>query len=418
MSTSNDDDSLLDEPRLYSCRWFMSHLYKDIHPLYRTVFCGWMIHSLLEKTPPPHVLSRYNRYRYQMADSVDSEGLRVMDDGFWLYDDLLRWKKREDVWNVWLEFVAQCVHTAVRSALSKQRYASKKRMRMKQVIAFLKKEGVCILPSLFHHPSPNERCLSELMCWILDTVLEPRTHLHMVQLLTRKGATLMQVTNDKGETPLQCALQTMFLLSTDCCKESQERERSAEDVVHFLVEKRKADTNALTPLGFSPLHYAIPRYTYHEWARLTPHDRTVYRKISAQLTAYLLANGADARGAPSAPTRPLHHACALGCTQTVDLLVQHGADVNAHVGDHYEGLLLMKERDTPLQCAATNPDRETRRSILQRLLNAGANPNVLNVDWECPLARLMSTYTQDCNEDEWVHLFTLFFQKGCNDHTV
>ncbi|VTT73795.1 unnamed protein product [Fusarium fujikuroi] len=72
---------------------------------------------------------------------------------------------------------------------------------------------------------------------------------------------------------------------------------------------------------------------------------------------------------------PIYFAIARGHERKVSFLLDHGADLNWH-GDH--GI-------TPLGFAASNQEATVTPSLLQQLLESGANPNLADEDGRTPL---------------------------------
>jgi ankyrin repeat protein len=93
----------------------------------------------------------------------------------------------------------------------------------------------------------------------------------------------------------------------------------------------------------------------------------------------LLELGAPVDGESASGVTALMAAAAAGSEQLVNLYLNHGANVNHH----------SKDGRTPLHCAAvfardaaTERQRKLALSIVKRLVDAGADPNVKNADGE------------------------------------
>jgi ankyrin repeat protein len=93
--------------------------------------------------------------------------------------------------------------------------------------------------------------------------------------------------------------------------------RSTDEIKEFMVKlllDHKADPNATSKLGETPLHLAI----------------VAGREDAVEL---LLSNGADVNAKENLGVTPLHLAAAYGWKSVVEVLLAHNADVNAKEDD-------------------------------------------------------------------------------------
>jgi uncharacterized protein len=127
-----------------------------------------------------------------------------------------------------------------------------------------------------------------------------------------------------------------------------------QELVHRLAGRDTAKINAYSNDGFTVLGLAA--YFGH-----------------TQLVKSLLAAGADPNIASNNPLKvtPLHSACAISNNEAAELLIKHGADVNAK---QMQGV-------TPLHSAAHNG----RTTLVQLLIDNGADPNAAMDNGQTPL---------------------------------
>jgi cytohesin len=171
--------------------------------------------------------------------------------------------------------------------------------------------------------------------------------LDVVQLLVEAGADINSH-NDVGLTPLHQAIY--------------QSDRSDEDsidlrTIDWLVT-HGADVNAIDTGGRTPLHYAL----------------------HPLLIDYLVAHGAKVDARDSAIATPLHYAARFGVVAAMEHLLDAGADVNAR----------MYEAWTPLHVALTNRiDNEEQERAVSRmtdlLLKHGADVNATDVLGQTPI---------------------------------
>ena len=109
----------------------------------------------------------------------------------------------------------------------------------------------------------------------------------------------------------------------------------------------------------------------------------------------LLDHGADIEG-PSLATNhtPLMIACKSGGFDTVELLLDYGANANAQC---------KISGNTPLHCVFLTqfPPNTIDKEIVEELLQYGADPNIKNYYGEIPL-----DYARKCGRTDIVHVFT------------
>jgi ankyrin repeat protein len=140
-----------------------------------------------------------------------------------------------------------------------------------------------------------------------------------------------------------------------------------------LLLANKANVNAKDDAGWTPLHAGV-QFGYKEMAGL------------------LLAHGAEVNAKNEDGQTPLHLAARSGSKDLVELLLAHGAQVNAMnnkggkrinstpiLNDHKEAVMNMREDDgrTPLHDAALNGHKD----VAELLLAHGAKVNAKNVDY-------------------------------------
>ena len=219
----------------------------------------------------------------------------------------------------------------------------------------------------------------------LNVPLHAAKSREVAQLLITQGAEV-NAQNDFGETPL-----------------FQQRD---PDIVALLLENG-AQVNRGCNSGETLLHRALGSAAYpYQFGAAADSDHA--RAVVGEIVAVLVAHGADVNAATRKGATPLHYACRDAALETVALLLENGAAINARAaGGAYDGaplhvaveakreevckLLLASSADvnaqnnagtTPLHLAAEGG--YTR--IAQRLLAGGADTTAANHAEETALA--------------------------------
>jgi ankyrin repeat protein len=179
----------------------------------------------------------------------------------------------------------------------------------------------------------------------LQSRLEPNSKADTVRLLAIHGADVT-AQDQTGSTPLHIA-------SSWGCTE----------IVQLLIELG-ADINAQCTTQLTPLHTAsafvsttitsplIYLMTHLNGQKCGDFRRHVKRSIAHTETVRLLIkHGADVTAQDEACSTPLHLASSHGSADTVRLLIEHGADVTAKDGDHRTPLHLVS---SPVRATTTS----------------------------------------------------------------
>ncbi|KAI6224408.1 hypothetical protein M3Y99_01397600 [Aphelenchoides fujianensis] len=148
----------------------------------------------------------------------------------------------------------------------------------------------------------------------------------------------------------------------------------------------KADPNARSKAGFTPLHLASESGHTEMTGLLIENGSGVNERANNGLTPLhlcaqedkvdvarvLLSNGAEVNAQTKAGYTPLHVACHFGQLNMIRLLIEHGALVSAETTAGY----------TPLHQAA----QQGHNNVVRYLLEHGASPNSKTVEGQTPLS--------------------------------
>ena len=243
-----------------------------------------------------------------------------------------------------------------------------------------------------------------------DTPLHLAAYFHHVdicQLLVDHKVDVTSV-NNRGETPLHRAVHSdlgdfSVVCSSAVCRPLITNEsvnvadRLGNRPLHIaasngdiqtvqLLVDCGADVNALNEDGQTPLHTAAGRWI-----------------DCPELCSILLKHNAKIDAVDKDGNQPLHLACKRRHAATVNLLLSHGADVTALNKQQQRPLHLANESilnyfqvhsgDHTLHIAARNGDIQT----VQLLVDCGADVNALNGDGQTPLHTAAGGW-KDCPE--------------------
>jgi ankyrin repeat protein len=177
----------------------------------------------------------------------------------------------------------------------------------------------------------------------------------LVETLLSQGAAVNEK-DDNGNTPLHVAAN-----------------KNCNDVVELLLSKG-ADMNALNKMGFTPLLSAL-NFGRTDMGKLLlskgakPDIFAAAALCDKNLLEKLISEGASPVDADINKFTPLHWAALTGCTQTAEILIDKGANVN--INSHGGGF-------SPLFVAiiANATTRVDASAVIELLLDKGADVNV------------------------------------------
>ena len=146
-------------------------------------------------------------------------------------------------------------------------------------------------------------------------------HVDIIRLLLEHGANVNQV-DGEGVTPVMLAAGGGHL-----------------EAIRFLFENG-GDLNAHTSLNVMPIHYAasgehtsVVKFLLEKgsnlFARTYERETVLHLASSLELVSLFTEQGADIHAEDLYQHKPLHFAAEKGQTDTVNFLLDHGADVNA-----------------------------------------------------------------------------------------
>lgn len=231
-------------------------------------------------------------------------------------------------------------------------------------------------------------------------------HLEFMKTLLKHGADI-QTTNRKGQNVLHRAcekdqveicgfLQQLMLKDSISEEDARVSEFAATISLHTSDNTGQFPLHVLVEKGFVECakQLLVPTEANYEWNRVLQaqgdaHGRTPLHLAvlmhDAAMTAFLLTpgGGANVNAFDELHRAPVHFAVeSPAALPLISRLVQHGADLN--VAD--------ERGDTPLHWAVF----AGRAAIVQHLLSLGADPTLVNSDWETP-AQIAAAYGQlDC----------------------
>ncbi|GMF30178.1 unnamed protein product [Phytophthora fragariaefolia] len=235
-------------------------------------------------------------------------------------------------------------------------------------------------------------------------------HLEFMQKLLEHGADILRV-NSKGQNVLHRACEDDQVEICGFLQQLMIKDSIAENIIpaERISALAPASLSLHTPdsIGRYPLHclaengfvecakqLVVPTEASYEWNRMfqlqgDAQGRTALHLAvlthDAAMTAFLLTpgGGSNVDAFDDLHRSPLHYAVeSPAALPIIARLVQHGATVN--VAD--------ERGDTPLHWAAFSG----RAAVAQNLLALGADPTLVNSDWETP-AQIAAAYGQlDC----------------------
>jgi len=204
-------------------------------------------------------------------------------------------------------------------------------------------------------------------CAVATAVLLENSSTQMNEKGNTKELSLLNLSNDRGETPLARAAakghgavcQLLLRARADPWQKNWWGQGALQLAAHgghvgaaAVLLEGSADVNAVAQDASTPLHTAV-------------------EKCSAKVVELLLSHGGATEARSSGGRTPLHVAAERGCDEAVDSLLTYGATVDA----------LTDEARTPLSCAASRG----HVSCIIKLLDHSAEPGAMDAAGQTPL---------------------------------
>ena len=226
--------------------------------------------------------------------------------------------------------------------------------------------------------------------------------------------------NNKGETPLVTALASRHYLHdipAVCCplitnESVNVADRHGNCAVHIAVEKGHIQTVQLLVNGRANVN------VLKEDGQTALHTAAGGEKDCPELCSILLTHNAKIDAVDKDGNQPLHLACKQWHTATVRLLLSHRADITALNKQQRKPLHLANESilksykvhngNQPLHIAAKKGHIQT----VQLLMDCGADVNALNEDGQTPL------HTAAGGEKDWHELCSILLEHDANIDAV
>jgi len=200
-----------------------------------------------------------------------------------------------------------------------------------------------------------------------------------VRLLIEAGAD-PEAKNNFGHTPYDMIMDSdhgsAFELISETFRKKSPKSLLRRELLRALDKGDEKAINALTDQGADI--EARDRYGY------TPLGIACWNALPLNTVRLLLSHGADVtKTMDDKRSTPLHRASAFGGDDLADLLIRHGADVNAR---DWNG-------NTPLHWACENGNIKTTKLLLDH----GADPSIQNMRKKTP-AEMMDERTPGASE--------------------